>query len=84
MGCLGAGCHCGSPALLGEDTVLPWAVRYYRRGMVPEPLLGLPLHPSPLYEALGGVGLLLFLRWSQRRPGAWVRSGWASWLRAAR
>ncbi len=31
---------------------VPWAVRYYEHGRFPEALLAVPLHPSPLYEAL--------------------------------
>lgn len=58
LGCLGAGCCHGRPADWPLGVEVPWSIRYYTRGAVPEALLGVPLHPSPLYESL--LGLLLF------------------------
>lgn len=73
LGCLAAGCCHGRPAdwPLGVD--VPWAVRYYAHGRLPEELLAVPLHPSPLYESLGVLGLFLGLTALRRRrpwPGA--------------
>lgn len=72
LGCLGAGCCHGRAAdwPLGVD--VPWAVTYTLPGTVAEPLLGVPLHPTPLYD--GFVGLAVFLaadrlRTVARRPG---------------
>jgi len=58
FGCLGAGCHPGSP------TDLPWGIAYYH------PLFkgpkGIPLHPFPIYLALiAFVGI--FLAWSRTK-----------------
>ena len=64
-GCLGAGCCFGRPADWPLGVEVPWSVRYYRRGMLPDDLLGLPVHPAPLYEALGC--LLLFVLLSRLR-----------------
>lgn len=58
LGCLGAGCCHGRPADWPLGVEVPWAVRYYQPGRVPEVLRGVALHPSPLYESL--LGLLLF------------------------
>jgi phosphatidylglycerol:prolipoprotein diacylglycerol transferase len=58
LGCLGAGCCHGRPADFPLGISVPWAVRYHRLGHVPEELLAVPLHPSPLYESL--LGLLLY------------------------
>lgn len=58
LGCLGAGCCHGRPADWPLGVEVPWAVRYYLPGRVPEVLRGVALHPSPLYESL--LGLLLF------------------------
>ncbi|GAB4225226.1 MAG: prolipoprotein diacylglyceryl transferase [Acidobacteriota bacterium] len=55
LGCLAAGC------CYGGVCSLPWAVTYHSplahaRTGVP---LGVPLHPAPLYEALGSLALVL-------------------------
>lgn len=63
LGCLGAGCCHGRPADFPLGIEVPWAVRYYRLGHVPEGLLGVGVHPSPLYESL--LGLALFV-WTTR------------------
>lgn len=70
-GCLLAGCCHGRP------TDLPWGLAFHSGfSSVPRDLLGVPLHPSQLYE--GGAALAFFLlahlrllpRWRGRRPGA--------------
>ncbi len=69
LGCLGAGCCHGRPADWPFGAPVPWAVRYLNPGTVPEPMLVVPLHPTPLYDSLGGLGLFLLLtRLSARRP----------------
>ncbi|MBI5239365.1 MAG: prolipoprotein diacylglyceryl transferase [Elusimicrobia bacterium] len=56
LGCLLAGCCHGRPA------DLPWAVRFTDpRGMVDPSLLGVPLHPTQLYEAAGDAAIFLAL-----------------------
>lgn len=52
--------------ILGRATTMPWAVRFVWRD-------GAPRHPSQLYEALGGLLILIMLvrldaKWD-RRPG---------------
>ena len=61
LGCLGAGCGHGRPATWPFGFEVPWSVRYYRRGLLPEELLAVPLHPAPLYESLGCLALFLWL-----------------------
>jgi phosphatidylglycerol:prolipoprotein diacylglycerol transferase len=68
LGCLGAGCCHGRPADFPLGVNVPWSVRYYRLGHLPEELLGVPLHPSPLYESLLGLGLYLWLQRVRRAP----------------
>jgi phosphatidylglycerol:prolipoprotein diacylglycerol transferase len=66
IGCLGGGCCYGRP------TDLPWAVTYTRRGQIPEELMAVPLHPSPLYELALSLALfvgLSALRARRRRAG---------------
>jgi len=72
LGCLGGGCCYGRVADWPLGTAVPWAVRYYRRGQLPEELLSVPLHPAPLYAialALGLFVVLSSLRARQRFPG---------------
>lgn len=59
LGCLGAGCCHGRPADWPLGITVPWSVRYYRPTHVPEGLLAVDLHPSPLYAA--GLGLAVFV-----------------------
>jgi len=59
FGCLSAGCCYGKP------TDLPWAVIYPGSSQLAPP--GVPLHPSPLYEALMLVGLFVLLTWLRQR-----------------
>ena len=54
IGCFLAGCCYGKP------TTLPWGVRFTNpQALVPPELLGVPLHPTQLYEA--GLNLVLFV-----------------------
>lgn len=53
LGCFMAGCCFGRPA-----EGLPWAVRFTDpRSMVARGLLGVPLHPTQLYEAAGDLAI---------------------------
>jgi phosphatidylglycerol:prolipoprotein diacylglycerol transferase len=61
IGCLGGGCCYGRPADWPLGWEVPWSVRYFVRGQLPEPWLAVPLHPAPLYEALGCVALFVLL-----------------------
>jgi len=57
LGCFAAGCCFGAPS------TLPWSVIFHNEdahALVGVPL-GVPLHPSPLYESLGTTILLLIL-----------------------
>ena len=53
MGCFLAGCCYGVPSSL------PWAVRF----PYPHPTLGVPVHPTQLYEAAGNLALFGALAW---------------------
>ena len=56
LGCFLAGCCYGRP------TTLPWGVVFRdERSMVPRELLGVPLHPTQLYEALGILAICVVL-----------------------
>lgn len=68
LGCLGGGCCYGRPADWPLGVAVPWGIRYYRRGHVPDPLLATSLHPAPLYEIVGV--LALFVALSRLRPRA--------------
>lgn len=64
LGCFAAGC------CYGEKCTLPWAVTFTdpeaaRRVGVP---LGIPLHPTQLYEAMGNLVLFVIL-WLKFRKG---------------
>lgn len=72
IGCLGGGCCYGRPADWPLDTAVPWAVTYWHRGQLPDALLGVPLHPAPLYAVALALALFLGLSWlraRQRFPG---------------
>jgi len=66
LGCLAAGCCWGIP------THLPWAITF--RNWQAEQLtgvpLGIPLHPTQLYESLSEAVLFGILLWRIRRPHA--------------
>lgn len=62
LGCFFAGCCWGKP------TSLPWAVTFtdpYARQMFGVPL-GIPLHPTQLYEALAEALIFVFLLWQRK------------------
>jgi phosphatidylglycerol:prolipoprotein diacylglycerol transferase len=66
IGCFAAGC------CWGTETHLPWAVTFrnpeaYNLVGVP---LGVPLHPTQLYESLAEALIFLFLYWRNKRPHA--------------
>ncbi len=71
LGCFLAGCCYGRP------TTMPWGVVFRdTRSMVPPELLGLHLHPTQLYEALGNLliaaalyRLLLKIEAGKYKPG---------------
>jgi phosphatidylglycerol:prolipoprotein diacylglycerol transferase len=63
IGCLLAGCCYGKP------TDLPWAITYTDPHSFAGPILGVPVHPTPLY--MGAAMLLLFAwlwRTAKRQP----------------
>lgn len=63
FGCFAAGCCYGRP------TGRPWGVAFTDpRAMVPEELLGVHLHPTQLYEALGDLVIFAIL-WKRPRAG---------------
>jgi phosphatidylglycerol---prolipoprotein diacylglyceryl transferase len=59
IGCFMAGC------CYGKETLLPWGVTFTD----PQSLarLRVPLHPTQLYEAAGGLFLFFFLTWMEKR-----------------
>jgi len=59
LGCLGGGCCFGQPADFPLGRPVPWAIRYYHRGTLPDALLAVPVHAAPLYAI--GLALLLFV-----------------------
>lgn len=67
LGCLAAGCCHGRPADWPLGVPVPWAVRYYLPGRAPPELLGVPLHPAPLYESWLGLALFAVLTLVHRR-----------------
>lgn len=81
LGCFLAGCCYGRP------TGLPWGVVFTDpRSMVPHDLLGVPLHPTQLYEAFGILaicaGLLAILRATEAgkvKPGLVVAGHFAGY-----
>ena len=59
IGCFMAGC------CYGKETSLPWSVTFTDPfSLAP---LHVPLHPTQLYEAAGGLLLFLFLVWMEER-----------------
>lgn len=83
VGCFLAGCCYGKPA-----AGLPWAVTFTDpRAMVEPRLLGVPLHPTQLYEAAGNLaifaGLLLIvlprLESGRLRPGTLAAAYFAAY-----
>ena len=62
IGCFCAGCCYGKP------TSLPWGVTFTNpHALVPPSLLGVPLHPTQLYECLGNLLLFASLHFYYQR-----------------
>jgi phosphatidylglycerol:prolipoprotein diacylglycerol transferase len=62
LGCFAAGC------CFGRSASVPWAVVFSNPAAaanVGTPL-GVPLHPTQLYESAAAFGILVFLLWSER------------------
>ena len=63
VGCFLAGCCYGKP------TTLPWGVRFTDpHTLVPPELMGVPLHPTQLYEATLNFALFLLLYYASKKP----------------
>lgn len=73
LGCLGAGCCHGRPADWPLGVEVPWSVLYTAHGRAPAELLGVPLHPSPLYESMLGLVLFVWLTRAAARATAEAR-----------
>jgi phosphatidylglycerol:prolipoprotein diacylglycerol transferase len=61
LGCFAAGCCWGKP------TNLPWAVTFTSKDATTGVPLGVPLHPTQLYEALAEAVICLVLIWRLKR-----------------
>lgn len=79
IGCLGAGCCHGRPASYPFGVDVPWSVLYLRRGHLPDALLGVPLHPAPLYEITLALLLFVGLSAARARQVAARQAGARSW-----
>ncbi len=66
MGCLAAGCCWGLP------THLPWAITFTnpQAGQLTGVPLGIPLHPTQIYESLTELIIFGALLWRMKRPHA--------------
>ncbi len=65
LGCFMAGC------CFGRECHLPWAVSFTNPETLAQPV-GVPLHPTQLYESFLALGVFIFLLWfrhRQRFPG---------------
>ncbi len=66
------GCHLSGDGCYGIPSDLPWAVTY-PRGAVPT---FVPVHPTPIYEAILAFGLAAYLGWRDTdrrlRPGTLI------------
>lgn len=60
-GCLPNGCCFGTP------TSLPWGIKYPSYSYPAKILGDVPLHPAPLYDALGGILLAMLLSFVKNR-----------------
>jgi phosphatidylglycerol:prolipoprotein diacylglycerol transferase len=72
MGCLLNGCCYGRP------TQMPWGIVFRDRlSGIPHEFLGVPLHPSQIYEAAGALGIFLLLHFVVlcRRDGSRLKTG---------
>jgi len=61
LGCFAAGCCWGKP------TSLPWAVTFTSKDATTGVPLGVPLHPTQLYEAFAEAIICLILIWRLKR-----------------
>jgi phosphatidylglycerol:prolipoprotein diacylglycerol transferase len=59
IGCFLAGC------CYGKETSLPWGIVFTTPNSLA--LLNVPLHPTQLYEAAGGLIIFFFLNWMAKR-----------------
>ena len=59
VGCLFAGC------CYGKETSLPWGITFTNPNSLAQ--LNVPLHPTQLYEAVGGLAIFFFLIWKAKR-----------------
>jgi phosphatidylglycerol:prolipoprotein diacylglycerol transferase len=63
LGCFAAGCCYGLP------TRLPWGVKFTNPlAQVPQQLLGIPLHPTQIYESLAEFVIFAILYWRIAKP----------------
>ncbi|MBP5429329.1 MAG: prolipoprotein diacylglyceryl transferase [Elusimicrobiaceae bacterium] len=63
IGCFLAGCCYGKP------TTLPWGVTFTDpHALVAPELIGVPLHPTQLYEAILNFALFLLLHYASKKP----------------
>jgi phosphatidylglycerol:prolipoprotein diacylglycerol transferase len=67
LGCLGGGCCYGKPIAWPFGVQLPWGIRYTRAPGIPDDLLGVPLHPAPLYASATALSLFVALSWLASR-----------------
>ncbi len=61
LGCLGGGCCHGKPADWPFGVEVPWGVVYTRAAPLDDVLLGVRLHPAPLYASLFAMALFVGL-----------------------
>lgn len=63
VGCFLAGCCYGAP------TTMPWGIRFtHPSSLVPPEWIGIPLHPTQLYEAAGNLLIFALLHILYKRP----------------
>lgn len=63
IGCFLAGCCYGRP------TQMPWGVSFtHAKSLVPQELLGVPLHPTQLYESAANLLLFFLLHKLYKKP----------------
>jgi len=70
IGCLMSGCCYGKPSSL------PWAIRYPETHVLSPDLIGVRVHPSPVYEMIACFAIAGFLAYLQRRK---TRDGQVAW-----
>lgn len=63
IGCFMAGCCYGKP------TSMPWGIAFTNpHALVPQELLGVPLHPTQLYESVGNLVIFALLHYASKKP----------------